>query len=254
MPDNIVSKNYQGFVDWIGEVNKWGENIDVDTADAAAGQIIWPIKSTVQQYIFLDSPIQLFITSDDASDSPSGIGAKSIKLLNWQGLNGNFKDAITLPTAGLGTEPLPELSYGVFSMEVESSGSNNVNVGTIKIVDGSNNIYAVIEQGEGRTQIAVQRIPNDALGVVKYHKVDYARTGGNNDAQMRLKVRKTDGTIVTRWDPTLTTDNTDDTKVYSPDYGGISLNPGEWLYWECISVSANSTPIRGSFDIKIERA
>lgn len=172
---------------------------------------------------------------------------------NYQGLDGNLKDAIILPTAGISNEPLPELSFGVFSMEVETSGSNNSNVGTIKIVDGSNNIYAVIEPDEGRTQIAVQRIPNNGKGVVKFHKVDYERTGVNNDAVMRLRTRKPDGTIVTLWDPTLTTNNTSDTKIYSQDFGGISLNPGEWLYWECISVSANNTPLRGSFDIKIER-
>lgn len=251
---NIVSKEYQGFQDWIGEVDKWGENIDVDTADALLGQVIWPIKASIQQYLFIDVAIQLYVKSDSPEDSPGGTGAKDIRLINWQGADGSIRDITIVDTAGLSLSPLPELSFGVFSMEVESSGTANANVGTITIEDGSGNVYAIIEPGEGRTQIAVQRIPNDAYGVVKYHKVDYARTGVNNTAQMRLKVRKPDGTIVTRWDPTITSDKTEDVKEYSQDFGGISLNPGEWLFWECIDVSANNTPLRGSFDIKIGRS
>jgi hypothetical protein len=99
----------------------------------------------------------------------------------------------------------------------------------------------------------VQRIPNNRSAIVTQHKTDYARTGPSNDAQMRLRVRKTDGTIVTKWDPTLTTLNTEDVKIYAKD-AGIKMLPGEWIFWECIEVSASNTPIRGSFDIDLKAA
>lgn len=234
----------------VGVINKWGDNIDVDIADGALGQVIWPIKATTQAYLFLDAAIQLYIESNDAADNPSGIGAKSVTLKNWQGADGTIRESVTLDTAGLGQTALPELSFGVFSFEVEESGSNNSNVGTIDIVDGSGNVYATIRPGEGRTQIAVQRIPNNLKGVVKSHKTDYARTVGNNGATMRLRKRKVSGTVTTLWDPILTTVKTEDTKDYF--VGGLNINSGEWVYWECIGVTANDTPLRGSFDIELE--
>jgi hypothetical protein len=231
-------------------INKWGEQIDVDTADAALGQVIWPVKATTQQYLFLDSPVQLFAKSSSANDTLLGSGARQIAVKNWHGSDGNFASEAILDMNGVNNVALPQTSYGVFSFEVESSGATGNNEGNIDIVDGSGNIYARMVIGEGRTQIAAQRISNNLKGNIRYHKVDYARSSGNNNATMRLRRRKADGTITTIWDPTLTSVNTDDEKEYF--VGGISVEPGEWIYWECTSTSADNTPIRGSFDIELE--
>ena len=243
---NSVGQKSQGIGYQV--VNKWGEQVDVDTADAALGQVIWPIKATVQLYKFIDTPIQLYLVSTSADDTAAGIGARSIE--------GKYQDntgCITpfeLDTNGLTNVPFPTTSVGIFRFSVASSGSNNKNVGQLKIVDGAGNIYAIIEIGEGQTQIAVMRIPTDKKGVIKSHKVDYARTSpAANEAVLRLRIRKIDGTIVTKWDPTITTDNPIDNKEYFA--GGIDINAGEWVFWEAISVSANDTPIRGSFDVEL---
>lgn len=229
-------------------INKWGEQIDVDTADAALGQIIWPIKATVQQYLFLDSPIQLFIRSTNPADTILGSGARNI-IGEYHDLNGSIQD-FDLETDGNNNVALPGTSVGVFRMTIGLTGASNTNEGQIQIVDGSANIYATIEIGEGQTQISVQRIPNDRTGTIKGHKVDYARTSASqNDASFRLKIRKPDGTIITKWDPIIGSGKTEDVKVY--DKGGIDVDSGEWVYWECISVSANDTPLRGSFDIEL---
>ena len=229
-------------------INKWGENIDIDTVDATAGQVIWPIKATAQQYLFLDAPIQLYLVSTSADDAAAGIGARTIE--------GKYQDntgCITpfeLDTNGIVNVPFPTTSVGIFRFSVASSGTNNKNVGQLKIVDGAGNIYATIEPGESQTQIAVMRIPTDKKGVIRAHKVDYARTSpAANEAVLRLRIRKTDGTIITKWDPTITTDNPVDNKEYFA--GGINIDAGEWVFWEAISVSANDTPIRGSFDVEL---
>lgn len=231
-------------------VNKWGEQIDVDTADATvpAGQKIWPIKRTVQDYIFLDAPIQLSLKSTSGDDTILGSGAQKV---NVEYQTATEEKEIELDTDGANLVNLPELSVGSFRLLVTQSGAGNTNAGQIQIVDGSANIYATIEVGEGQTQIAVMRIPNNKKGRIKSHKTDYARTApAANSAQMRLRVRQVSGTIITKWDPTISTDFVEDKKDYF--IGGIDVNPGEWVFWECITVSANNTPLRGSFDIELE--
>jgi hypothetical protein len=227
-------------------ISKWGEQVDVDTADAALGQVIWTIKATVQAYLFLDAAIPLFIKSSSAGDNPTGTGAQSVALKNWHDANGEDADAIVLPTNGLAQTPLPQNSYGVFSFEVESTGSSNTNEGTIDIIDGSNNIYAQILPGEGRTQIAVQRVPAGKTAEINRYTVSYARASGNTGAVMRLRKRKTDGTIITLWDPSLTTSKTDDENDFPVGFGEI-LQPGEFIFWECTGVTSDNTPLRGTF-------
>jgi hypothetical protein len=231
-------------------INKWGEQIDVDIADATvlAGQKIWPIKRTVQDYIFIDTAVQLSLKSTSANDNITGTGAQKINVV-YQNEIGEVEEI--LDTAGLSLVDLPELSVGCFRLSVEQSGSGNTNAGQIQIVDGSSNIYATIEIGEGQSQIAIQRIPNNRRGKIRSHKTDYARTApAANSAEMRLRVRKSDGTIITKWDPTISTDFPKDEKDYF--IGGIDVEPGEWVFWECILVSANDTPLRGSFDLSLE--
>ena len=231
-------------------VNKWGEQIDVDTADATvpAPQKIWPIKRTTQDYIFLDTAIQLSLKSTSANDTILGSGAQKVKVIYQTTIE---EKEIILDTDGEGLVNLPELSVGSFRLKVTQSGSGNTNAGQIKIVDSNGNIYATIETGEGQSQIAIYRIPDNKKGKIKSHKTDYARTApAANSAQMRLRVRCPDGTIITKWDPTISTDFIQDNKDYF--IGGIDLNPGEWVFWECITVSANNTPLRGSFDIELE--
>lgn len=234
-------------------INKWGSSPDIDVADAAAGQVIWPVKSTVQQYIFLDSAIPLFVKSSSSNDAIAGTGAQKVLLTNWHGSDGNAADAVELDMDGVNNVALPEDSFGVFSFEVSQSGTGNKNAGNIDIVDGSGDIYARISTGEGRTQIACQRIPNDKNGLCLEHRATISALVGffasAEDATLRLRKRKVDGTIITVWDPIITTDNPQDVKEYS--VGGITLSPGEWLFWECIAVSAADTPIKASFDIEL---
>jgi hypothetical protein len=231
-------------------VNKWGSQLDVDTADAtvSAGQKIWPIKRTVQDYLFLDAAIQLSLRSTSGDDTILGSGAQKVNVVYQTAAE---ETEIVLDMDGNGLVDLPELSVGSFRLSIAQSGAGNTNAGQVQIVDGSSNIYATIEVGEGQSQIAIMRIPNNRRGKVRSHKTDYARTApAANSAQMRLRVRQVSGSIITKWDPTISTDFPKDEKDYF--IGGIVVEPGEWIFWECITVSANGTPLRGSFDIEME--
>lgn len=232
------------------DVNKWGENADIDTNDATAGQVIWPIKATVQQYLFLDVAIALTLQSSSPNDTLLGSGAQTVKV-TYHDDNGEEQEDI-LDMDGVGNVDIPTDSFGVFRMEVETSGASNTNEGQITIENGGN-VYATIEIGEGQTQIAVIRCANNKKGSIKRHETGYGRVGGNNDASMRFRVRKTDGTIVTKWDPIVSVDHPQNIKVYTVDgIGGLKITAGQFAYWECIDVSANNTPIRGSMDVRFE--
>lgn len=227
-------------------INKWGENADIDVADAAAGQVIWPIKSTVQQYFFLDAAITMTMQSDDPNDTLLGSGAKSIKVCYHDSDGEEVVQIFELD--GVGAVNIP-LNFGVFRAEVATSGVSNTNEGQITFKNGAN-IYATIEIGEGQTQIAVTRCPNNKKGIIKGHETGYGRTGGNNEASMRLRVRKIDGTIITKWDPIISVDHPKDVKLYG--IGGLELSAGEFAYWECVETSAADTPVRGAIDVRYE--
>lgn len=227
--------------------NKWGGIADVDTADAALGQIIWPVKAVTQLYLFLDSAIELFVKSTSANDDvDSGTGARTVKIMFHD--SAGIEQEVIKDLQGTTNQSI-SISFGVFRMNVETSGSSSINEGVIQIVDGSANIYATIEIGEGQTTIAVIRCPNNKNGLVKEHGIEFGRTSpSTNTAETRLKIRKVDGTILTKWDPFISSDKVEDDKNYG--IGGLELLPGEWVYWEAISVSANNTPLRGHFDVE----
>ena len=229
----------------IATINKWGEQIDVDIADATAGQVLWPIKSTVQAYPFLFAEISMTLQSTSALDINGSSGADTVKII-YQTLLEEIE--LIIPITGVTPVVLPG-NVGIFRMEVETSGSGNTNAGIITAENGGT-VYAQINIGEGQTKISVQRIPGNRMGTVKSHRIGYAKILGNNDAVVNLKVKKADGTEVIKWPTELVSTKVEDVKEY--DVGGIRLEPGEFVYWECITVGANDTPLRGSFDIELE--
>lgn len=228
-------------------INKWGINNDIDTADSALGQVVWPVKATTQQYIFIDSPITgLNIRSSSAADTAAGLGARSVKI-TYQDENGIQQELIK-ELSGASPVNLDISTVGIFRMAIETTGDNNTNSGIISVQDGSSNILALIDPGEGQTQIAVQRIPDNVSAICKFHKVDFPGGNAISTATLRLRVRKPDGTILTKWDPKLSQDKTEDSRLYTT--GGIVLNSGEWIFWEVVATGANNVLIRGSFDLE----
>ena len=189
-----------------------------------------------------------FVASDNAADNSAGTGARTLssKFINATGAEVNAQISLL----GTSQVALPELSVGVFSFEVETSGSLDTNAGNITVVDGSANVYAIIETGKGLSQIAVIRCPDNKRGEIIKHSASYSKPIGNSDASIFLNKRKTDGTIVTLWEAFLSVIHTEDFKEYLN--GELPLEPGEFLFWKCISVSGNNTPIKAYFDIEFE--
>lgn len=228
-------------------VEKWGRNVNIQTADTF--QVIWPYAKSSQDYIFIDSPISLFMVSDNASDTLLGTGAQTVSWL-YQDNNG-IEKRIVLETNGTTNVPLPTTSYGVFVGQVETSGTGNKNAGNLDIVDGSGNKYARIVAGEGRTQIAVYRIPNNVKEArIKQHIVKFSGGSPQSNCVLGLYFRKIDGTILLHWPSELSATERIDEKNYPLE--GKSPLPGEWVYWVAESVGTNGTKIEASFDIQLQ--
>ena len=209
---------------------------------------------TMTLYVTTATAIPTTTTADNtawgSANAVIGTGAHSAKFY-YHDFKGYAKE-IDLPLRGVDTVPISDKnSYGVFRIEVLTSGSGNNNAGQLKVMN-STNIYATVEIGEGQTQIACQRVPNDHTGKVTFHEVSYGRLSpSTNAANMRLKVRHVDGTIIIKADPLISNIIPEHVRHYRN--GGVDVGPGDWVYWECILVSADNTPIHAEFDLELTR-
>jgi len=185
-------------------------------------------------------------TTWGAAAAVVGTGAHTVTV-NYHDSDGKSQDVV-LPLRG--SEPVTiAIGYGVFRISVLTSGTGNKNAGQLKVMN-STDIYATVEIGEGQTQIACQRVPNDHSGLITKAHCGYGRLeSSTNTAGMRLRIRRTDGTIVTKHDPFIANDRPEDNLIY--EKGGITVEAGEWVFWECVSVSANNTPVSARFDLEL---
>lgn len=223
-------------------IDKFGENSDIDTTSVP--ETVFSLGGT---FPFLDAGIDVDIVSTSANDNISGTGARTAKV-TWYDTN-YIKHNTTVSLAGTTQVELGSTFLMCSRIEVMSSGTAGNNEGIIKIVDRTTGltVYQQIEIGEGQTLSAVQMIEKGCSGKIKSHYCTYARVSNRNAAQLRLRVRKPDGTICTKYNVSISTDNPKDEVGYK--YGGISVSAGEIVFWEVVTVSANDTPIEAGFTI-----
>lgn len=226
-------------------INKFGANFDIDT-----GSIPETIWSHGEVFPFLDTGIPMDIVSTSASDTLAGIGAQKVTIIYYN--TDNTENTLEVDMNGLTRVQINDDVKIVTRAFVSQSGTNNANVGEINIVDRATGaiVYQSIEVAEGQTLSAVQIIPKGKQGVVRKHSVTYAKTQSPaGSADMRLNLRKTDGSILVKHPTVISTIKPDD--EYEYNIGGIKMIEGEILFWECINVSADNTPIEARFDIEV---
>lgn len=226
-------------------IDKFGENNNIDTGSTPVD--IW---SPGGKFIFNDNAIGMHIISDSADDNVSGLGARSIEIIGYS--NDNILILETVNMNGL-TPVVLNWNYKIITrMKVIDSGSSNFNIGNINVFDSSTGtiLQQRIPTEEGQTLSAIQIIEKNKIGRIKSHYASYSRVGGNNSAQMRLKIKKSNGTIQTKYNIAISVNHSKDVQDYG-DNGGIEVEEGDFVYWECIEVSANSTSMEAGFQIEI---
>ncbi len=103
----------------------------------------------------------------------------------------------------------------------------------------------------GQTLSAIQICPKDKTGLVKSHRVSYSKIQAPfGAASMRLRLRKEDGSITTKHPSIISADKSIDEIKY--EIGGIEMAEGDIIFWECIAVAANDTPIEARFNVEFK--
>jgi hypothetical protein len=227
-------------------VNKFGVNFDIDTTSIP--ETIWAHGGI---FPFLDTGIEMDIVSTSANDNLSGTGAQKITIIYYTA--DNTEVTVEKDLNGLTAVLLADDVKIITRAFISQSGSSNTNEGEINIVDRATGliVYQSIEISEGQTLSAVQICPKGKKGLVKHHSVSYAKDQSPlGSADLRLNLRLADGSVLTKHSIAISSIKPQDDVRY--DKGGIEMQEGEILFWECIAVSANDTPIEARFDIEFQ--
>ena len=227
-------------------VNKFGLNFDIDTGSTP--ETIWANGGV---FPFLDTGISMSINSSAAADTLAGTGAQKIRVTYYQ--TDNTEVIVDKDLDGVNLVLLDADTKIVTRIQVIQTGSGNTNAGKISVVDTATGliVYQSVEIGEGQTLSAVQICPKGKKGLIKKHYVTYAKfQSPAGTADMRLKLRQANGSILTKHAVEISTIKEFDDYVYP--FGGIQMAEGDIIYWNCESVSANNTPIEGRFDVEFQ--
>ena len=135
---------------------KFGYNPDVDTQE----ETVW---GNAGNYIWLDSAVNMFVSSTSVNDSGTGTGARTILI---QGLDENYNEIEETITLNGQTQVTTQLSYlRIYRSFVTLAGSNEGTSGVIYIGSSgatggvpNTTVYASISIGN-QTQIAAYTVP-----------------------------------------------------------------------------------------------
>jgi len=230
-------------------ISKFGENSDIDTADAPVE--VWSHGANGTRFPFIDTGIPMDIKSSSADDTLLGIGGQQATLTFYR--TDNTKVVKTVDLDGITQVEIDDDVKICTRIQIKS-GTNKTNVGEINIVDRATGlvVYQSVEIGEGQTLSAIQICEKDKKGKIKFHYTTFSRASAAfGSAQMRLRLRAVDGSILTKYNTTISANHPRDERTYGDGFG-LDIVEGEIFFWECTSVSANDTPIEAGFDLMIE--
>lgn len=173
-----------GFYSGAYMVNKYGNNLDVDTGpeDVVSQGGSWtPPTSAVQHNI----------ASTDANDTAAGTGARTIQI--W-GCDGNGLTATETITMN-GTTDVPTVnSYiSIWRMRNITAGSNKRNIGTISAtaIGGGGAVTAQIPAEKGTTLMAAFTVPNGRGAIIRRIRARILQATAGSRVDMALYAQKT---------------------------------------------------------------
>jgi hypothetical protein len=227
-------------------INKFGVNLDID----AGPEDIW---SHGGLFPFLDAGIAMDIKSSAAADTLAGTGAQKAKITYYT--TDNTEVIMEVDLDGVTPVQVSDDLKICTRIEISQTGSGNTNAGEVNLVDRASGliVYQSVEIGEGQTLSAVQICPKGKKGLVIQHEATYAKTQNPfADADMRLNLRKANGSILVKHPAALSAVKQEDKKFYPS--GGIEIEEGDIIFWRCLSVGATDTPIEARFDVEFKDA
>jgi len=150
-----------GLVDGYSTVNKFGNNLDIDTATTP--EDIWGGGGLYTGFpVNTLEPVE--ILSSSANDTSAGTGLRTVVI---QGLNGDWIETSETLTLN-GTTPVQSVnSYRrVHTMRGESAGSGGFNVGTITVRHATTeaNVFLVMLPSTNQTASTAYTVPAGTTG------------------------------------------------------------------------------------------
>jgi len=171
----------EGKVTGYASVNKFGENIEIDsgvTADmwdggytvASGGvSLIWVAPTAARTHT---------IASTDANDTSGGTGARTVQIYGLTDWNtAEVNETVTMNT---GSPPVTSNSYVIIHrMKVLTKGASGPNVGVITATATTDaTVTAQINAGQGQTQMLIYGIPSVQTLYVSNIAISANKAGG----------------------------------------------------------------------------
>jgi len=235
----------RGNVTGVSQINKFGRNVEIDSATAAD---IWDGgKATSGVSLIWVAPTAARthqIVSSSASDASAGVGARTVQvygLTSWTAVE--VSETITMN----GTTDVPTTNDYVIihRIKVLTKGATNVNVGTITATaDTDSTITAQIEASAGQTQMAIYGIPSiqDFYMTSFYNGAD-ANASSNFVAE--IQVNPEPNTELTNFVTKHVISGSVDMQHFYEPYKKIA---GPAIIKIQVSGTANNTDVQGGFD------
>lgn len=135
------------------------------------------------------------IISANSADDVAGNGMRRIRVIGLKSRTSTEYEFEDFDTTGAGTTTSTSTWWRIntaYGISYGSSDTNATNTGTITIRHSTTtaNIFAVIQAGIGRTQIAVFTIPYGNIGLLNFAKIEMVKAAGASaSADVSLRVR-----------------------------------------------------------------
>lgn len=230
-----------GYIQGITVVNKFGRNLDVDTATVP--EDIWGGGGVYTG--FPDSALEtISVSSDSASDTSNGTGARTVRLT---GLDTDY-NIVSADVTLNGITPVAttQTFRRVHTAQVLTAGSGGVNVGIITFnhTTTTANVFLQMMPGRNQTNNSAYTIPAGKTGFIRRIFASTLSTSAGA-ADCAVWTRSFGG--VYRQRRPFSVSNT--TNWIDDIYAGISFTEKSDIVLRCISASANNMNIAAGYDM-----
>lgn len=159
--------------------NKFGYNADVDSA---SNEIIAAFGGTFQ---IMTTDEILTLVSTSANDSSASIGARSVSIF---GIGSDFTEQTeTVILNGTSSVNTVNTWLGINRMFVSSSGTNQVNEGTITATSSTFSVQASIPDGDGVTQQAIFHTPISKNFLAEWLAINCRKLSGGTAPRVTVR-------------------------------------------------------------------
>lgn len=224
-------------------ITKFGHNDDVDTATVpedvwnGGGAFTAPTAARIHN-----------IESTDINDTAAGTGARTVLIIGINSLYERTTEIVTLN--GVGPVPTVNSYYHIHLMQVNSSGTGNVNAGEISATaqtDGT--LTCLINTGEGQSESAIYLVPKGYTAYIMRIRARMNNATANSAATVALYTFpfgkawqiKTKMGINNSGSSFVELDYTDSSPFIVPEKS--------WIKLSITSVTNNNTSVDGEYDI-----